>query len=504
MAFEPSCGPSRRELLAGTALAGVGLTSVILPVAAVASSRAGDGTLAGWEAIRAGGGSDVTSLSSALRSDGATFVVGSFQNAATFGSTVLTGSATVYSGFVALLAADGTWSWATALSGPGRSFVIDVAVLADGSAAITGSFDATISLGAFELAAEGEFAAFVARISGTGSWLSAAASAGTGTAFGNSVAVLQDGSAIVAGSGSDALTFGTTTFDLPPAGNSSSAFVAKLDASGEWVWATAAVAGEAVGFAGVYARGLVVLPDGVAVTGAVQGAATFAGTEVVTDGESVPYVAGLSSTGAWQWVVAGSATPGTYAGGNELARLADGTIAAVGYFQGTISLGGAALVSGGEGTKESMFVARVAPSGEPGAWDWGSVVAAGGTDVVFPRSIAALSGASAGSVVVCGGFRGTLDLGSGGSLTAVGGEPSEDLFPLDLFVARLDPAGTWGWKAQAGGPGASVFASIVSTRSDDLAVVAGGFRGTVTFGSTVLSSAGQSDVFVARFDPSDG
>jgi hypothetical protein len=68
----------------------------------------------------------------------------------------------------------------------------------------------------------------------------------------------------------------------------------------------------------------------------------------------------------------------------------------------------------------------------------------------------------------------------------------------DVFVAKMDPSGAWVWATPAGGAlGDNGYG--ISTLPDGSSTVTGPFRGTATFGLTTLTSAGIVDVFVARF-----
>ncbi|UOQ71869.1 hypothetical protein [Hymenobacter cellulosilyticus] len=63
----------------------------------------------------------------------------------------------------------------------------------------------------------------------------------------------------------------------------------------------------------------------------------------------------------------------------------------------------------------------------------------------------------------------------------------------------LTRAQSWQWVAAATGPGN---ARILTTATDGTGgtIVAGDFTGTITLGSTTLTSAGNRDVFVARLN----
>jgi FlgD Ig-like domain len=98
-----------------------------------------------------------------------------------------------------------------------------------------------------------------------------------------------------------------------------------------------------------------------------------------------------------------------------------------------------------------------------------------------------------GNVVVTGVFSGTVDFG-GGSLTSGGIQ--------DIFVAKYNASGVHQWSQRFGstGSGASGFAIAVDGSGN--VVVAGYFAGTVNFGGGNLVSAGNIDIFVAKYNAS--
>jgi hypothetical protein len=163
-------------------------------------------------------------------------VTGSFQGTATFGSTTLT-SAGSYDAFVAKIDASGTYLWATKAGGTATDEGSGISTLSDGSAIVTGSFSGTATFGSTTLTSAGSQDVFVAKIDAAGAYVWATQAGGVSTDQGRGVSTVSDGSAIVTGYFQGTATFGSTT--LTSAG-SSDVFVAKIDASGTYVWATKA------------------------------------------------------------------------------------------------------------------------------------------------------------------------------------------------------------------------------------------------------------------------
>ncbi len=98
---------------------------------------------------------------------------------------------------------------------------------------------------------------------------------------------------------------------------------------------------------------------------------------------------------------------------------------------------------------------------------------------------------AARNLLITGFFSGTNLIGNS-NLVSSGSE--------DIFVAKFDPAGNFLWTRQAGGTGYDEGRGIAADASGNI-FVTGFFQNTATFGNTNFTSSGQSDVFVAKYDP---
>jgi len=103
----------------------------------------------------------------------------------------------------------------------------------------------------------------------------------------------------------------------------------------------------------------------------------------------------------------------------------------------------------------------------------------------------AVAADGAGNVLVTGFFTGTNFIGNT-NLVSIGAE--------DIFVAKFDPAGNFVWARRAGGTGYDEGRGIETDASGNI-YVTGLFQNTAAFGATNLTSSGQSDVFIAKYDP---
>lgn len=71
----------------------------------------------------------------------------------------------------------------------------------------------------------------------------------------------------------------------------------------------------------------------------------------------------------------------------------------------------------------------------------------------------------------------------------------------DIFVAKYDASGNVLWAKRIGGSG-NDYGRYIETDGSGNAIVTGEFFGSVTFGSVTLTCAGSSDIFIAKYDAS--
>lgn len=96
------------------------------------------------------------------------------------------------------------------------------------------------------------------------------------------------------------------------------------------------------------------------------------------------------------------------------------------------------------------------------------------------------------NVYIAGHFSGTINFGNG-SLTSAGGS--------DIFVAKYSSTGILQWVQKAGSNDSNYeYGYGISLDASGNVYVAGAFRGTATFGGNSRTSAGDEDIFVAKYD----
>ena len=369
----------------------------------------------------------------------------------------------------------GTTQWSKHVSGGGDRSATASAVDANGNVYLTGSFTGTLELGGTPLSSEGDWtstnadrAIFVAKLGGDGThvWSMRVSGAGSGTP--QAVAVDAKGNVLVAGGLSGTLRFGTT--ELTSAGGND-AFVAKLDASGNIVWAKSwgDAADQIANAIAVDAKG------NIFVTGALEGSMDLGGSKPLTSaGGSDVFVLALDGTG--KPAFAGAFGDGATQIGYGVAVDAKGDVLVTGAFGGQIDFGGGALKSAGG---LDVFVAKLDATGKQ-LWS----KRYGDKSDQLARAIAV---DASGHVALTGEFGGELDFGAVKAVGAGGG-------------------GAGGSGGSAGSGGGSAGKGGSSAGNGGSAGKAGGSAGTGGSGgdggaaSTSFASVGAMDLFVAKLD----
>jgi hypothetical protein len=208
---------------------------------------------------------------------------------------------------------------------------------------------------------------------------------------------------------------------LTRAGFSDDLFVARLDPTGHWQWATHATTAKAA-----YGHGIVLDPAGNAyVTGAVAGQQVQLGSLTLnsTDDSYDLFVAKLTPAGTWQWAVRGG-SPAADAG-SGLVRDASGELTVTGSFSQKATFGKLPpLTAVG---KTDLVVARLSSDG---SWRWALGGGSGGDDYV-----AGVALGPDGTARIAGSFESTsLVLGPG---TVLGGSKYYDYYADRGFVASV-------------------------------------------------------------------
>ena len=162
------------------------------------------------------------------------------------------------------------------------------------------------------------------------------------------IAVDASGNSYVTGYFADSATFGSTTLT---SNGVSDIFVAKLDSSGNWLWAKNA------GYSGCGTSGNGIAVDAsgnIYVTGDFSGSATFGSITLTSNGDSDIFIAKLDSSGNWLGATKTGGTDTVVSYG--IAVDASGNNYVTGFFYRTATFGPTTLTSSGSA---DIFVAKV-------------------------------------------------------------------------------------------------------------------------------------------------
>jgi len=273
---------------------------------------------------------------------------------------------------------------------------------------LAGSFGGTISVGSTSVTASGAPDLLVVKLDHSGGVVWARHAGGTGSVVPRRIVVDTYGNLLLAGVISGEARFGRTTLR---AHGPTDAVVTRLDAEGEFVWATR-VGGDgadaAMGIA-VDSRG------GLYLAGAFEGEVSWAEHPISSQGDLDGFVARLDGDGRPTWITALGG-----AGRDQVSAVAVSRweqVYAAGSFTGKVQLGPAELRSAG---LSDIFVVELDSTG---AIQWSEHAHSAAADEVSTLVVD-----DAGNLAMAGYFGGA---GTFGALTALGSGP------LSAFVWRL-------------------------------------------------------------------
>ncbi len=193
-------------------------------------------------AVNAGGSnhSEITSI--ALDALGNAYVTGDYHGSPDFGGHSLTSYAYTVDIFIAKISSSGEWQWAVSAGGGSDSEKgYDLALDGGGNIYVTGYFQETASFGTTTLTSNGNSDVFIAKLNPSGGWLGALGIGNTDSDYGVAITVDASDNVYVAGSYSGDITLGTTQLNSETDG---STFVTKLDSYLSYQWAKSADGGD--------------------------------------------------------------------------------------------------------------------------------------------------------------------------------------------------------------------------------------------------------------------
>ena len=373
---------------------------------------------------------------------------------------------------VAILSAqEMDWLWAKSVGGLDDDFGQGIAVDGEGNSYVTGAFRGTATFGTTTLTSSGDSDIYVAKLDAGGNWLWVKKVGGSGTDAGSGIAIDSEGNSYVTGWIGGTVSFGNTWLSSR---GSNDIFIAKADKDGNWLWAK-----RAGGSSDDTGRSIAVDSEGnIYVTGYFYSSTATFGSITLTSSEGADiFIAKADKNGNWLWVKQAGGSSGDFGEGITVDN--EGNSYMTGRFGGTATFGSTTLTGSGG---EEICIAKIDKDGN---WLW--VKQAGGEWHDKGTSIAV---DGEGNNYVTGRFMGTATFGS---ITIKSSDSA------DIFITKVDKDGNWLWAKSAGGLSDDTGQSIAVDIAGN-SYVTGWFGGTVSFGSTTLSSRGGKDIFIAKAD----
>ena len=312
-----------------------------------------------------------------------------------------------------------------------------------------------------------------------------------GTGLDNATILVTDhaGDLIFGGRFQDTATFDGLSYTATGLANYgiSDAYVAKYEPDGSHVWVRH-FGGNAHESSTTAVQGLTVnQANEIFVTGGYTGSLTM-DTAVLPQGGADPdfFLVKYDAAGTELWAKAGFCS--FICLGMALDVDAAGDLLVTGFFGhhnfgGNIMLDGTTLTSVGG---SDMFIAKFDTNGN---LIWAK--RAGSSTTGIGESGQSIAVDASGNSIVSGTFAGTSSF-DGVSISSAG--------ERDIFVAKYDPFGNILWAQKAGGTGRDWSLDVTVDSNDDI-ITTGGFTNTATFSGTSLTSAGGTDIFLAKYDP---
>jgi len=392
-----------------------------------------------------------------------------------------------------------TFNWAVTAGGIYSDKATDLAIDAAGDVYVSGYYnvgqpvDATANFGSI-VAPAGNWGkeGFLAKVSASGTWQWVNGAIGgydervLGICTDNVNGFVYATGTTWAWNSNDIFDFGSCGPNFGNPGSADEIFISKFDLNGNCIWTIGAGSdGDDHGFdlatdkaGNIYLTGFISDHYGFP-----NNPGYFGSFVVPLPGDSIAYVAKLSSNGIFQWVRTFDGLEGER--DNRIAVDSVGNVYITGGFWGTKQFGSTFLTSAGG---YDAYVVKYDNNGNfMYAVRGGSPLDDRGSSITIDPF---------GDIYITGEFRDYAIFGTD-TMNNNGGPNGRD-----IFVAKMKPNGTWVWATKAGSNGGGDRGDrIVSNKKGDL-FVTGQFKGNAAFGSISLTALAQDSlqVFIAAID----
>lgn len=409
---------------------------------------------------------------------GNSYICGSFN-----GGTLTIGSSTMISAgyndmFVAKLDSNGTPLWASSAGGSQPETAVSIAVDSAGFSYVTGNYSSSmITFGGTTLLNNGYYDVYVVKYSPSGTVVWARNFGGSDDDKAGGIATDANGNVYFTGSFSGTAVFGNTTLI---SNGYKDIYLAKLNSSGQVVWATSVGGAEMDGGGNLCVDKI----GNTYLTGDFGSSSiTFGTTTLLNSSNANPnfYVAKFDPTGIALW--AKGVSTGTLCTGSGIGVDKNGNVFVSGSFSSPIITFGAISLANNSNGLEAFLIKLDAA----GNIKWAKTVVGSGSHTAGNLAVD-----KNGTMCFTGNFVNTIVFGTT-TLTSAGA--------ADIFLAKLDSAGNGIWAKSVGG---TSLEQTSSATMDDHGVchISGVFySSSLTFGPTTHNNSGLGDIFVAKIGP---
>ncbi|MES2619586.1 MAG: SBBP repeat-containing protein [Bacteroidota bacterium] len=287
----------------------------------------------------------------------------------------------------------------------------------------------------------------------------------------NSVTMDENGNAYVTGNIAGRADFSGTFYQ---GRGLYDVFIAKYDPQGNVVWVkTAGGTADDEGKSIRYSKNFIY------VTGYFKGSATFATTNLTSQGDADVFVAKYDLDGNLMWVRQASGAGKDY--GSSIDVDLSGNVYVAGTYEDGLSLASTQLST--TNVYSESFFAKYDASG--------NLVWAKSTIGTAANLITGLAFDNHNSIFLTGYFSGNFKLNSGNLNSS---SPS-----YDIFLAKVDENGNLQWLNRAGSTYEDASQGVCSDKDGNPSIV-GYFAGTAIFGTNSVTYHDYNDIFVAHYD----
>jgi hypothetical protein len=398
-----------------------------------------------------------------------------------------------YDIFILKVNANGYFQWVKAIGAAQNDVPLSLALDQNGNILVTGHFfgptDFDPGAGVATLTSNGVRDIFVLKLDPNGNYLWAKSMGGTGDDFGNAIATDANGNVYTTGEFNGTADFdpGTGTSNLTSNGNVDM-FIQKLDANGNFQWATNAGGANPD-------RGFGITTDAtgnVYTTGLFVGTVDFdpgAGALNLTSTQLDAFIQKLDANGNLVW--AKSMGGSSWDVGQSISIDAGGNVLTTGYFSTTADFDpGAGVANITSSGGRDIFIQKLDVDGN---FIW--VKKMGGSSDDFGYSI---DTDAQGNVYSTGEFSSTADFNPGTAtlnLTSAGFS--------DIYYQKLDENGNFIWAVKIGGISIEIGQSITIDAAGDI-LCTGYFGDEIDFNpgpgvTNLLAVGGDSEVYIQKF-----